>query len=161
MNTAPRKKSKPATYMMRVIKGGFEPADSYTRSKLRERNYHMGDLVTCTFKKLNNPKFNRLIHHIGILCQTHIEAFHGMDAHKILKRLQIEGNIHCEAIGVVIPGIGIAEYRYPLSLDFETIDDGARHEIALAICRNIAQYYYTQLNEEQILEMASAMIDEI
>jgi hypothetical protein len=161
MNPPIRKKPKPATYMMRVIKGGFEPADNYTQSKLRERNYHMGDLVTCTFKKLNNPKFNRLIHYIGILCQTHIEAFHGMDAHKILKRLQIEGNIHCEAIGVVIPGIGMAEYRYPLSLDFETIDDGARHEIGRAFCRWIAERYWKDMTPEAIEDMAGSFIEEV
>lgn len=152
--------SKPQTYMMRVIKGGFEPADDYTISKLRERNYKVGDLITCAFKKLNNPKFNRLVHYIGILCERHIEAFHGMQAHSILKRLQIEGNIHCEAIGIVLPGFGLVEHRYPLSLSFDDVDDGLRHEICLAMCRHIAYNYFADMTPEQVMEMAEVMVNE-
>lgn len=147
--------------MMRVIKGGFEPADNYTQTKLRERNYHMGDLVTCTFKKLNNPKFNRLVHYIGVLCTVHIETFKGMDAHQVLKRMQIEGNIHCDSIGVVIPGMSVMEYRYPLSLDFETVDEGKRHEIARSFCRWIASNYWKDMPPEEIEIMAESFIEEI
>lgn len=158
--TNPKRKSKPRTYMMRVISGGFEPADSYTNLKLRERKYALGELVCCTFKKLNNPKFNALVHWIGVLCTRHIETFHGMDAHQVLKRLQIEGNIHCEQVGVVLQGMAV-EYRYPMSLDFETVDDGERHEIARKFCRLIASRYWAGMEPEKIEEMAASFIEEV
>lgn len=156
-----KKKPKSITYMMRIIKGGMEPADDYTASKLRERNYKVGNLITCSFKKLNNPKFNRLVHYIGVLCTEHIEAFHGMQAHAVLKRLQIEGNIHCEAIGIVLPGFGLVEHRYPLSLSFEDVDDGLRHEIARSFCRLIAERYWPDMHPEDIEAMAASFIEEV
>lgn len=150
---------KPTPFMMRVEKGCLVPADNYTVGRLRERNYHAGDLVACTIKKLNNPKFHRLVHRIGQLCAKNIEVFRGTDAHTVLKRLQIEGNIHCEAIGVVLGGMA-AEYRYPLSLDFETVDDGERHEIARAFCRLISERYWHELTPEQVEEMAESFVEE-
>lgn len=160
MANPPTRKRAPRTFMMRVIKGGLEPADSYTQLKLRERNYKIGDMVCCTFKKLNNTKFNRLVHWIGVLCTRHIETFGGMDAHQVLKRLQIEGNIHCEVCGVVLEGMAV-EYRYPLSLDFESVDDGERHEIARKFCRLIAARYWKGLTPEAIEEMAASFIEEV
>ena len=150
---------KPIKYMMRFEKGALVPADSYTVSQIRGKGYKVGDLVSVTIKKLNNPKFNRLVHRIGQLCAANIEAFHGMDAHLVLKRLQIEGNIHCELIGVSIAGMQM-EYRYPLSLDFETLDDGERHEVARKFCRLIAEKYWKDLSPEVIEEMAESFIQE-
>jgi hypothetical protein len=160
MEKAAKRKSKPEVLMMRVIKGGLEPADEYTRFRLRERKYNLNDLVSITIKKLNNPKFNRLVHYIGVLCTENIDEFQGMDAHQVLKRLQIEGNIHCDAIGVAIPGIGITEYRYPLSLSFEDLDDGGRHEVALKFCRLISSRYWPNLTPEAIETMAESFINE-
>ena len=155
------KRQKPETFHMKVIKGGFAPADPYTASRLRQRGYHIDDIVGCTFRKLNNPKFNRLVHRIGQLCVANIEAFHGMEAHSVLKRLQWEGNIWCDEMGVVVPGVGLAMVRIPKSLDFETVDDGERHVIARAFCRWIAENYWKGLTEDQISEMAESFIEEI
>jgi len=96
------KKPKPEVFVMRIIKGGMEPNDGYTHARLRARNYAMGDLVFCTFKKPNNPKFHRLIHRIGQLCAANIEAFSGMEAHDILKRIQVEADIACEPVAVTM-----------------------------------------------------------
>jgi hypothetical protein len=152
---------KPEIFHMRVIKGGFAPADPYAASRLRERGYHVDDIVGCTFKKLNNPAFNRLLHRIGQLCAQNIEAFSGMEAHQILKRLQYEGNIHCEEMPVVVNGLGMVVARWPLSLDFETVDDGQRHVIARAFCRWIAEKYWPGMTEDQVAEMAENWIEEI
>ena len=146
--------------MMRVGEGVFEPADEYTRSRLRDRKYKRGDLVGCTFKKLNNPKFHRLIHRIGQLCAENIEAFSNMDAHMVLKRIQWEANIACEEIGVSVPGIGLAVMRFPRSLSFDSMDDGERHEVARAFCRHIASNYWHGLSAEKIEEMAESFVQE-
>lgn len=158
----PRKpaKSKPKVFL-RFINGGFEPADSYASGQLRAKNYQIGDVVAAELKKLNNPKFHRLMHRIGQLCVANIEAFHGMDAHQVLKRIQWEGNIGCEEMGVMVPGVGLAMMRFPLSLSFESMDDGERHEVTRAMCRHISAKYWPTLEPEQIEEMAESWVEEV
>lgn len=158
--TTTKRKSKPEVFMLRVDKGCFIPADGYTSRRLRERNYHAGDLVGCVIKKLNNPKFHRLVHRIGQLCAENIEAFHGMDAHTVLKRIQWEANIACEEIGVVVPGVGLAVMRFPKSMAFDSMDDGERHEAARAMCRHIAEKYWPGMEPDAIEEMAESFVGE-
>ncbi len=65
-----------------------------------------------------------MAHALGSLIAENIEAFPGQDAHGVLKRLQIEGNIGCDEIAVIFPGIGPCSYRIPQSLAFESMDEG-------------------------------------
>lgn len=156
-----RPKHKPERLMLRVVKGGFQPADTYTAAQLRQKGFHIDDLVGATITKLNNPGFHRLIHRIGQLCAKNIEAFHGMDAHAVLKRLQWESGVHCEEMGVVVPGIGLAMMRFPLSWSFADTDDGVRHEAARGLCRWISEKYWPDMSEESIEEMAESFVEEV
>jgi hypothetical protein len=85
---------------LRVIKGGFAPADVCAQSQLRARGYSVGDVLAADLSKLRNQKFNRLVHRIGQLVTANVDRFSGMDAHAAIKRLQWEGNIACDEIGV-------------------------------------------------------------
>jgi len=154
------KPSKPRVFL-RVIKGGFVPADGYAHTQLREKGYSVGDVLAADLKKLNNPAFNRLHHCIGQLCAANIEAFSGMNAHQVLKRLQWEANIHCEEVGVQVPGIGLAMMRFPLSLSFDELDDGERKQVARAMCRHVSEKYWSTLTPEQVEEMASSWVEEV
>lgn len=127
---------------------------------MREKGYKVGDLVFAEMVKPRSPGFHRLAHRIGQLCSRNIEAFSGMDPHKVLKRLQWEGNIGCEEIGVQVPGVGLAMMRWPLSLSFESMEQGEFHEVTRAFCRHIAATYWKGMNEDQIAEMAESMVDE-
>ena len=51
---------------MRVGKGNFYPADACAQSKLRERGYRVGDLVVVDVCRPRNPKFNGLVHKLGM-----------------------------------------------------------------------------------------------
>lgn len=157
-STPARRKPKPEVFMMKVGKGCFFPADTYTSYRLRERGYKIDDLIACTFKKLNNPGFHRLVHHIGQLCAENIEAFENMDSHSVIKRIQWEANICCEEVGVMVPGVGLALMRFPKSLAFESMDDGERHDLAKGICRHIAQKYWNDTTAEAIEKMASSLL---
>jgi hypothetical protein len=156
---AKRKSSKPPVYL-RVIKGALVPADAYAQGQLRAKGYAVGDVIAAELKKLNNPKFHRLMHRIGTLCAENIDSFAGMDAHQVLKRIQWEGNIGCEEMGVMVPGVGLAMMRFPLSLSFDSMDDGERHEVARAMCRHISEKYWPSLSPEQIEEMAECWVEE-
>lgn len=94
--------SKREKIYLRVAKGSLIPADNYALSLLRERKYNTGDLLAADLVKPRNQKFNRLVHKVGQLVVANIEAFAGLEAHAAIKRLQWEGNIHCDEIGVSI-----------------------------------------------------------
>lgn len=154
-------KRKPERVMLRVVQGALEPADQHSRAMLRDRGYKVGDVVAGELKKINNPKFNRLHHRIGQLCVSNIDAFHGMSCHQALKRIQWEANIWCEEVGVVVPGVGLAMMRFPLSLSFDNLDDGGRREVVRGMCRHISEKYWPSLSPEKIEEMAESWVDEI
>lgn len=115
-------------------------------------------MIKCHMTKPNNPKFHRLIHRIGQLCAANLERFDGMDAHKVIKVLQLESNTACEEIGVLIDGFGMQNVRIPQSMSFSSMDDGERHEFARSVCRWIALKYWPTMTAEQIEEMAESFI---
>ena len=152
--------SKRERVYFRVSKGCLMPADNYAASVLRQRGYNIGDLLAAELTKPRNPKFNRLVHRIGQLVVANIEAFAGIDPHKAIKRLQIEGKVACDEIGIHVPNYGTVIQLIPRSLSNESIDEGEYHQAARGICRTIAERYWTTLNEDQIAEMAESFVGE-
>lgn len=120
----------------------------------------MGDLLSADLTKPRNPKFNRLVHQLGRLCAVNIEAFAGLDAHRIIKRLQIEGKVACDEIGINVPGYGMVIQFIPRSLSFESMDESEFNAAARGISRTISERYWPSMTEDQILSMAELMIDE-
>lgn len=154
-------KRRPQRVMLRVIKGGLTPADDYSASILRSRGYKIGDIVAGDIKKPRNPGFHRLAHRIGSLAAENIEAFAGLDGHAVLKRLQLEGDIACENIPLNFPGVGPVSYRIPLSLSFESMDDGDFHQIVAAFCAYLAKRYWPTLTADQIETMAELYVEPV
>ena len=152
--------SKREKIYFRVEKGMLVPADNYAASKLRERGYRMGDLLSAELTKPRNPKFNRLVHRIGQLVTANIDAFSGLDAHKAIKRLQIEGKVACDEIGISIAGYGMMMQLIPRSLSNESMDEGEYQQAARGICRTIAERYWPSLTEDAIAEMAESFVGE-
>lgn len=153
-------KRKPEKIYLRVIKGGLVPADNFAEAQMRNKKFRIGDVVGASIRKLRNQKFNRLVHRIGQLVAANIEAFSGLDAHVCIKRLQIEGRIACDEIGVLVPGFGMVIQFIPRSMSFESMDEAEYHECAKQICRLIAARYWPGLDAEKIESMAECMVDE-
>lgn len=145
---------------LRVVKGALVPADTYAALKMRERGYKMNDLVAADIVKLRNPRFNRLVHQMGQLVVANIEAFSGLDAHAAIKRLQIEGRVACDEIGVMVAGYGMVIQFIPRSLSFESMDEGEFKQAARGISRTIAERYWPSCTPEQIEDMAMLMVNE-
>ena len=158
--TAERKAHKREPVYLRVIHGGLVPADGYAQTQLRNKKFKIGDVVRCDVRKLRNQKFNRLVHRIGQLVAANIEAFSGLDAHTCIKRLQIEGRIACDEIGIMVQGYGMVIQFIPRSMSFDSMDEEEYHDCAKQICRLIAERYWQGLDPEQIEEMAGVMVDE-
>jgi len=158
--TALKRVQKKEKIHLKIVKGGLVPADQYAESLLRNKNFKIGDVVGAEIKKLRNVKFNRLVHRIGQLCAANIDEFTGIDPHRVIKRLQIEGRIACDEIGVLVPGFGMVIQLIPRSMSFESMDEAEYHDSAKKICRLIAERYWQGLDADQIEEMAGAMVDE-
>lgn len=141
--------------------GRLAPADPYAQSKCRERGYRTGDLLAAELVKPRNPKFNRLVHRIGQIVVANIEAFAGLDAHQAIKRLQIEGKVACDEIGINVANYGMVIQLIPRSLSFESMDEGEYQQAARGICRTIAERYWPELTEDQIAEMAESFVGEV
>lgn len=152
-------KRRPERIALAVIKGGFAPADGISGARLRAKGYHVGDIVFAELKKPRNPGFHRLAHRIGCLVSENIDAFSGMDAHAVLKRLQWEAGVGCEEVGVQVPGVGLAVMRWPLSLSFESMEEGEFKEVIAGLCRHISAKYWPDLDPDQIEAMAESWVD--
>ena len=151
---APKAKRNRQQFALRVIKGGFQPADRWTLEALKKRPYHVGDVLLADLKKPRNPKFNRLVHALGVLCAENIESFDGLDGHEVIKRVQLEGDIGCDTIALNMPGIGPVQYRVPRSLNFADMDEAEFKVIYERFCRYIAKRYWPELSEHQVGQMA-------
>ena len=150
--------SKERVYF-RVVKGGLQPADNYATSLLQSRKFKVGDIVAAQLVKPRNSKFNRLVHQIGNLVRQNVDGFELMDAHQVIKRLQIEGRIACDEVGIMIDGYGMAVQFIPRSLSFATMGEEEYIEAARAMCVFLARKYWTTCSADQIERMAQAMVD--
>lgn len=145
---------------MRVEKGALVPADACAMEQLRARGYSIGDILSCDLRKLRSQKFNRLVHRIGQLVVANIEGFENLDAHLAIKRLQLEGKVACDEIGILVPGFGTMIHLVPRSLSFESMDEAEYREAARGICRHISARYWPTLTPEAIEQMAEMMVSE-
>lgn len=152
--------SKRERIYLRIDRGCLVPADSYAQTCLRERGYRIGDLVAAEIKKPRNPKFNRLVHRLGQLVVANVDQFAGLDPHTAIKRLQIEGKVCCDEIGINVPGYGTVIQLIPRSMSFESLDEGEFKMAAKGICRTISDRYWSDLSPDAIEEMAECMVDE-
>lgn len=154
----PRKEKE--KFLLRVVKGAFVPADSYTQDRLRSKKYNNGDVVSAVITKPRNVGFHRLAHALGRLVTENVESFRGMNTHAAIKRLQIEANAECESVFINFPGVGPCEYRVPRSISFSDMDQGEFEEFYRVVCRHVAETYWPDLTPEKVAEMAGVMVDE-
>lgn len=155
-----QKKRKPERFPMRVDQGCFVPADLSCQMRLREKGFRTGDLVFMEIRKPRNPRFHRLAHALGQLCSENLEAFEGMAAHNVLKRLQLEAQIACDEMAIIVPGVGKCLHLTPRSLSFESMDESEFKEVIAGFCQHIVKHYWTTLTPEQVEDMAGVMVSD-
>lgn len=141
-----------------VDKGCLRPSDEYAAERLRARQYHIGDVLAAQLSKQRSPGYNRLAHQLGTLCRQNIDAFSNYsDSHKVLKRLQIESGVACEENAIQVDGYGLMMHRIPMSLTFDSMDEGEFREAMAGLSRYIAETYWSGMDEDEIVDMARLM----
>jgi len=151
-----RKKDKS---LWRVAKGALVPFDGFTLAQVRAKGYKVGDILAAELTKPRSPGFHRLAHQLGGLLSENLDAFEGVDAHAVLKRLQIEANIGCDEVALNFPGVGPCVYRVPRSLSYASMDDGEFREVIAGMCRHVSKTYWPMCTPEQVEAMASAWVE--
>jgi len=145
-------------FMLRVQKGCLVPADEHTKARLREKGLHFGDVLAAELRKPRNPQFHRWAHAFGQMVADNIEAFEGVSAHAVLKRLQLESNTGCDEIPLILNGMACA-YRVPKSLSFSSMDEGEFHEVVRGMTQHVSKTYWKDLSPEQIEEMVPFVLE--
>lgn len=154
--------SKKERYLLRVRDdGSFVPDDEHTRARLREKRYKTGALVAAELYRARNPGFHRLAHAFGMLVRDHIDGFEHLDAHKVLKRLQLEAGAGCDELMLQVPGVGPVPYKIPRSLSFESMDEAEFRQVFKAMCEHVSKTYWPSLSADEIEELAAAMPEEV
>lgn len=145
---------------LRVGEGVLEPADETARRALREAKLTRGMICIADIKKPRNPAFNRLVHAIGKLVVENLDSFAGLDSHTAIKRLQLEGRIAVKESMITLGDGRQVLYTEPESLSFDKMDEIEFHDLAMNICRFIADKYWPDCTDTQVLAMAEKMIQE-
>jgi hypothetical protein len=155
MKPKPRKRER-VLLRLEVANGraGFFAADGFTASRLKARGFRPGDEALAELTKPRSPGFHRLVHQFGQVLVDNIEAFSHLDGHSVLKRLQIEGDIACDQVPLVLEGIGPVTYRVPRSLSFESMGEDEFSEVFREFSRYVVRRYWTTMKPEQIEAMA-------
>lgn len=145
--------------LLRIEKGALVPADAAALRELRERGYKVGDVLVADLVLPRNPEFNGLAHKLGALIAENIEAFDGMKAHDVLKRIQVEAGIECDETVTDVPGLGRMVFKQPRSLSFYSMDQGEFYGFTKQVCEYVAKTYWPSVPPARIARMADCMVD--
>jgi hypothetical protein len=134
-------------------KQGNSLVPSERNAEAQLAKWREGEVVGGKMTRPRNLRFHNLAHAIGGLVAENLDDFEGMDAHRVLKRLQIESCIGCDEMGVRSGGQMIL-YRIPQSLSFESMGEDKCHEVVSGLCSHLTRHYWPDTTVEEILQMA-------
>lgn len=138
----------------RKPQGVFVPIGQ-TIHKLKEMNLSFGQMLFFEVTLPRTVEFNGKAHILGKVVSEVIPGFEHFDAHKVLKRLQIEGNIACEEIAIQIRGIEeLVVQRIPKSLAFDKMDENEFRDVYKQFCDFILEKYWHKIHPANIKKIA-------
>ncbi len=160
--TAPMKvrpRSIKRTVILRVqADGSFRAADPASRQSLKSRGFRVGDELSAELKKPRNASAWKRAHALGTALIENTDDFANYeDSHSVLKRLQMETGVGCDTILFRVPGAGLIEQRVPLSMSFETMDDGEFNQVYARFAQHVIDTYWAEFTPEQV-ERTAALV---
>jgi|AntRauTorcE11898_2_1112593.scaffolds.fasta_scaffold06399_3 hypothetical protein len=171
---------------LRVIKGGFVPANEQTRQALRRARLKTDDLVLANIERPRKPGFYRLAHAFARVCRDNIEEYENLTEHEVLKQIQLDTGLGCkrisvpasyvwsQAAGAITDAIGedalatlnqvegllkgrMVTVTTPKSLNFGAMTEDEFRNIFQGFCRYIAMKHWPSLSDDQVAELAHFM----
>lgn len=167
--------------------GCLVPAGHVDRAILRRKKIKTGMRIRTTVSKERSYGQHKYAHKIGQFMEANVEGFEGMDAHQVIKVLQLDGGVFCDeqeidaspvvgavlkAAGIVLgeaaakmlaavlPSIKTIKVKVPRSLSFDEMDEGDFQAFIKGICRHITEKHMPTLSPEQVTDLIDLMPDD-
>lgn len=161
-----RKSRMKETLAMRVARiekaGVLLPADGFCQKRLREMGLKVGDIVSVKVNRMREYWYHKMVHIFGQLVAENIEGFHGMKAHDVLKRLQAEAQIGCEAISIKVISTGdMVVMHYPRSLAYGEMDQAEFESVFIGFCQHVVEHYWPTLSLENMQALVEIMGEQV
>lgn len=135
----------------------LKPQDMAAKRKMEKLKTE--DVYAVKVWRPRSPEHWRRAHRFAGVLLENIEAFSGLNEHRVLKRLQWETGVHCEEIGALV-GDQQVVVKIPKSLSFDDMDEDEFIEFYKAISRHVADKYWHDCSADQVSEIIRLMADE-
>lgn len=133
----------------------FVSADEMTDARLKAKGIQLGEVIGAQLLKDRDPKNWRRAHKLAQLLIENTDDFAlYTDAHKVIKRLQLETGIGCEETAIRLDGYGMVMHRQALSLAFDAMEEPDFQEIYDGFAAHIIKKYWPDLDLAAIEDMA-------
>jgi hypothetical protein len=118
------------------------PADHFSHEWISEQP--LESLHWVSTHKPRSPQFHRAVHKLCCFLAVHHHAFNGMDAHAVLKRLQLESTLYCDKTVITIKGFGDAMHLVPQSMSFDSMDETEFRAFHAAIVEHVQNTHWPE-----------------
>lgn len=120
------------------------PADTFTREWIASQAPDTLHWVTA--HKPRSPQYFRAIHKLCVFLGHHVEKFSRINAHAILKRLQLESTLYCDETFLTIKGFGEVRHLIPQSIGFDNMDESEFRAFFDALSDHIREVHWPEFS---------------
>lgn len=166
----PRRRRKPSTEKRRspeqrvlltvMPDGSFRASDMASRRILKARGFHKHQEVIAYLYRVRDSLQWRRAHALGGMLADNVDEFHGLDAHKVLKKLQEKFDIAMEVERLEVPtehGKVTFERKTAKSLAFGEMDESEFTPIWRQMCNKVAETWFPDLDAQAVEDMLHVM----
>ncbi len=128
------------------------PADTFTREWILAQP--VDSLHWVTTHRPRSPRFHRAVHKLCGMLAEHLQKFTGMDAHNVLKVLQLEAKLYCDTFLLTVPGFGTVMHLVPQSISFDSMDEAEFRQFYKTLADHVALTHWPEFSLD-LLERSS------
>lgn len=141
---------------------GFVPMYPLDRRMLAGKGLAYGSATTIDVFADRNPRFWRKFHAMALFVADNVDDFEGLNAHDVLKKIQLAAKVHCEqeiveadqSVVDALAALGVQAPRFwrwkTKSLNFMDTDEIVAGEVWKAICDYVIATYFPSWDQDQI-----------
>lgn len=156
-STEKRRNPEQRVLMMVMPDGSFRASDNASRKALKSRGFHKHQEVIAYLYRVRDGVQWRRAHALGQMLVDNVDAFHGLDAHHALKKVQLDGSIACESEKIDLGNLGMFTRTVAKSLAFGEMDDSEFSAVFKQMCERVAQRYFPDMDATAVEAMLDLM----
>lgn len=132
----------------------FVPHHAIDFTICRERKYHTGKIVRLDVSMARNEVFHRATHVLGKMVADNVAGFEGMNAHAVLKKLQLEAGAFCEFMEIDLGALGKHQIKQARSIAYDSLSEEEFRELWRLIVAHLVANYWGGLEPAEIQEQS-------